>query len=164
MSSSERMETTSPMYVMITREVSTPAGGGAGLRSCTSVDYTNGTVVYTQRWNISVQCLQTGLQNVPLVVCIDRSSLPLCSPLQYSQHQTTLQTLLRVRQDSVGFGSYMYCNMGITLVIWDASQQQKWLCDPFHGNFCCTDTNNLYIQMANQTYNSTIHCWSNSGI
>ena len=49
MSSSERMETTSPMYVMTSRAVATPAGGGAGLRSCASVDHTNGTVVYTQR-------------------------------------------------------------------------------------------------------------------
>ena len=45
------------------------------------------------------------------------------------------------------FWQLINCNMGITLVIWDASQQQKWLCDPFNGNFCCTDPNNL----ANQT-------------
>ena len=53
MSSSETMETTSPMYVMTSRAVATPAGGGAGFRSCAHACgshewyiYTCSTVVY----------------------------------------------------------------------------------------------------------------------
>ena len=45
MSSSERMETPSPMYVMTSRAVATPAGGGAGLRSCAYMDHTSGTYI-----------------------------------------------------------------------------------------------------------------------